>query len=85
MIVQRPVVVCDGVLTICTIWNHEYIPEESLSFDDLVAALKEGLVSQNSPKHRSIRKTPYKESQVVSNFRNNSSFTFSVFGAGTST
>ena len=85
MIVQRPVVVCDGVMTICTIWNHAYIPEESLSFDDLIAALKEGLMNRNSPEHRSIRKTPCKVPQNVSGFCNKSTFTFSMFGAGTST
>ena len=58
---------CDGVMTICTICDQAHIPEESISFDGLVSALKEGLVSQTLPNFQpGTKKVSRKISQTVS-------------------
>ena len=67
IVIQRPLVVCDGVMTLCTICNHAYIPEESISLCELVSSLKEGLANRNSPEHQhGIRNVSRKQSQIVS-------------------
>ena len=65
--VQRPLVVYDGVMALCTVTERAHVPEEIISLAELVAVLKEGLLSDKSPEYQpGMKKISRKESQTVS-------------------
>ena len=69
MVVQGPIVVYDGVMTFCNIMNQAYIPEESISIEELVSMFRDDLSSNKSPEYHPVpRKISRKESHTVGDF-----------------